>query len=122
MIRYRECLAGAIARMERDNRAGDGPQNTQTEHYRESAAIKVAFLTGVTFFSMFAGIGLKLGLAGRRYRRSLRTKPEEEGLEDPVLLAARALGWGTGYAVGGTGAVVLLSAGVWKLVSSGCVY
>ena len=103
--------------MEGDNSTGVPPQQVQTEPYRESMAAKVVFLAGVTFVSLFAGLGLKLGLAGRRYRRSLRSKPGEEGHEDPVLLAARALGWGTAYAAGGTGAIVLVSTGIWKLLN-----
>ena len=106
-----------MAGMEGDNSTGGTPQQVQTEPYRESMATKVVFLAGVTFVSLFAGLGLKLGLAGRRYRRSLRSKPGEEGHEDPVLLAARALGWGTAYAVGGTGAIVLVSTGIWKLLN-----
>ena len=93
-------------------------QLEQEEPYRESTASKVAFLAGVTFISLFAGLGIKLGLAGRRYRRSLRSKPGEEGHEDPVLLASRALGWGTAYAVGGVGALVVVSTAIWKVVSS----
>ena len=106
--------------MEGDNRAGDALHKMQVEPYKESVATKVAFLAGVTFVSLFAGLGLKLGLAGRRYRRSLRSKPGEEGHEDPVLLAARALGWGTAYAVAGTGGIVLLSTGIWRLLSRCC--
>lgn len=87
------------------------------EPYKESTATKVVFLASVTFVSLFAGLGLKLGLAGRRYRRSLRSKPGEEGHEDPVLLASRALGWGTAYALAGTGLLVLVSTGIWKLVN-----
>ena len=103
--------------MERDSSGGDAAQEAGAEPYRESVATKVVFLAGVTFVSMFAGLGLKLGLAGRRYRRSLRTKPGEEGLEDPVLLASRALAWGTAYALAGNCALVLVSTGIWKLLS-----
>ena len=103
--------------MEEDNGTGNSPQIARTEPYKEAMAAKVVFLAGVTFVSLFAGLGLKLGLAGRRYRRSLRSKPGEEGHEDPVLLASRALWWGTVYAVGGTGAIVLVSMGVLKLVN-----
>ena len=88
-----------------------------TTPYKESTGAKVAFLVSLTFMSMMAGVGIKLGLAGRRYRSSLRTKPGEVCHEDPVLLAARALGWGTLFAVAGTGGLVLAGTGVWALVS-----
>jgi hypothetical protein len=103
--------------MEEDSNTGVSPRNAQTEPYKEPVATKVAFLAGLTFFSLFAGLGLNLGLAGRRYRRSLRNKPGEEGHEDPVLLASRALAWGTAYSVGGTGLLVLVSTGVWKFLN-----
>lgn len=105
--------------MEGDNNNEGGLQVQQQQQipYKESTATKVVFLAGVTFVSMFAGLGLKLGLAGRRYRRSLKSKPGEEGLEDPVLLASRALCWGTVYALAGTGALVLVSTGICKLIS-----
>jgi len=85
--------------------------------YRESNSKKVAFLVAVTLVSLFSGFGLGLGLAGRRNRRSLKNKPGEPGHEDPVLLATRALGWGTVYAVAGTGGLVLACTGVWALVN-----
>ncbi|CAI8045348.1 hypothetical protein GBAR_LOCUS25088 [Geodia barretti] len=103
--------------MEEDSNTGDSPRNAETEPYKESVATKVAFLAGLTFVSLFAGLGLKLGLAGRRYRRSLRNKPGEEGHEDPVLLASRALAWGTAYSMGGTGVLVLVSTGVVKFLN-----
>ena len=87
------------------------------EPYKEPTATKIAFLAGLTFVSLFIGLGLKLGLAGRRYRRALKSKPGEEGHEDPVLLASRALSWGTAYALAGTGALVVVSTGIWKLVN-----
>ena len=94
------------------------PQQQATEEpYKESTATKVAFLASVTVVSLFAGLGIKLGLAGRRYRRALKSKPGEEGHEDPVLLASRALGWGTAYALAGTGVLVVVSTGIWKLVN-----
>ena len=85
--------------------------------YKESTTEKVVFLAGVSFISLFAGMSIRLGLAGSRYRRSLKSKPGENGHEDPVLLAARALGWGTMFAVAGTGGLLLAATGVWKLVS-----
>ena len=89
-------------------------QASTKEPYKESTGTKVVFLASLTFVSLFAGLGLKLG---RRYRRSLKSKPGEEGHEDPVLLASRALGWGTAYALAGTGVLVLVSTGIWKLVN-----
>lgn len=103
--------------MEEDNSTTDALQQISEDQYKESTATKVVFLASLTFVSLFAGLGLKMGLAGRRYRRSLKSKPGEEGHEDPVVLASRALGWGTVIAVGGTGALVLVSTGIWKLVS-----
>ena len=80
---------------------------------RESKLSKVAFLATCTFVSMFGGFALNLAVSGRRYRAAVKTKadsrnleiPKEVVLEDPVLLATRALGWGSMYAVLGTGAI-----------------
>lgn len=102
-----------------DNGESSDLQQEQIEvlPYRESISKKVAFLVTVTLLSMVTGFGLNLGLAGRRYRRSLKNKPGEAGHEDPVLLATRALGWGTAYAVAGTGGLVLAGTGVWTLLN-----
>ena len=107
------------------NEAGD--QNRHYAHYdhvmlledsgrgaqKESKLSKVAFLATCTFISMFGGFALNLAVSGRRYRAAVKAKadprslevPKEVVLEDPVLLATRALGWGSMYAVLGTGAI-----------------
>ena len=78
-----------------------------------SNAAKVFFLAGVTLISLCGGFGLNIALAGGRYRRGYKSM--QEGYEDPVLLATRALGWGTLYAVGGVGTVAVTVGCVWKL-------
>lgn len=80
---------------------------------------KVAFLATCTFFSMFGGFAVSLAVSGRRFRAKVKAKADpknvskenvtkEVELEDPVLLATRALGWGTLYSVVGTGAIGML--------------
>lgn len=84
----------------------------------ESKLSKVAFLATCAFVSMFGGFALNLAVSGRRYRSAVRATanpknidkqkvPSGEELEDPVLLATRALGWGSLYAMLGSGAIGL---------------
>ena len=92
---------------------------------KESSAVKFVFLTSCGFVALLGGFALNLALSGRRYRTSLKNKPTPEQvvhkygkdvvLEDPVLFATRALGWGTLYAVLGTGTIGLTALSVWKL-------
>lgn len=35
--------------------------------------------------------------------------------EDPVVLATRALGWGTLYSIMGTGTIAMAFVGIWKV-------
>ena len=118
----------------KENTPGDEPED-QSRHYahydhvmlledsgggaqRESKLSKIAFLATCTFVSMFGGFALNLAVSGRRYRAAVKAKadpknldkqktPKDVELEDPVLLATRALGWGSMYAVLGTGAIGL---------------
>lgn len=82
----------------------------------DSKLSRVAFLATCTFFSMFGGFAVSLAVSGRRFRAKVKAKADpknvskenvtkEVELEDPVLLATRALGWGTLYSVMGTGAI-----------------
>ena len=82
----------------------------------DSKLSRVAFLATCTFFSMFGGFAVSLAVSGRRFRAKVKAKADpknvskenvikEVELEDPVLLATRALGWGTFYSVMGTGAI-----------------
>lgn len=82
----------------------------------DSKFSKVAFLTTCTFLSMFGGFAVTLAVSGRRFRAKMQAKADPKNinkenitkeieLEDPVLLATRALGWGTLYSVMGTGAI-----------------
>ena len=82
----------------------------------DSKLSKVAFLATCTFFSMFGGFAVSLMVSGRRFRAKVKSKADSKNvnkenvmkeveLEDPVLLATRALGWGTLYSVMGTGAI-----------------
>ena len=85
---------------------------------RESKLSKVVFLATCTFVSMFGGFALNLAFGGRRYRTAVKATADPKNidrkrvaanieLEDPVILATRALGWGTLYAVLGSGAIGL---------------
>ena len=82
----------------------------------DSKFSRVAFLATCTFFSMFGGFAVSLAVSGRRFRAKVKAKADPKNLskenvtkeielEDPVLLATRALGWGTLYSVMGTGAI-----------------
>ena len=82
----------------------------------DSKLSRVAFLATCTFFSMFGGFAMSLAVSGRRFRAKVKSKADPKNLskenvtreielEDPVLLATRALGWGTLYSVMGTGAI-----------------
>ena len=82
----------------------------------DSKLSRVAFLATCTFFSMFGGFAVSLAVSGRRFRAKVKAKAnpknvskenvtKEVELEDPVLLATRALGWGTLYSVMGTGVI-----------------
>jgi hypothetical protein len=82
----------------------------------DSKLSRVAFLATCTFFSMFGGFAVSLAVSGKRFRAKVKSKADpksvskesvtkEVELEDPVLLATRALGWGTLYSVMGTGAI-----------------
>lgn len=82
----------------------------------DSKLSKAAFLTTCTFLSIFGGFAVSLAVSGKRFRAKVKTKVDSKNinkenvtkeveLEDPVLLATRALGWGTLYSVMGTGAI-----------------
>lgn len=69
------------------------------------------FFTGCIFISLLGGFGLNLAINGKKYREGLAVASKEGGgkvvLEDPMVLATRALGWGTLFAVIGSGSVGL---------------
>ena len=71
----------------------------------ESRLSRVVFLATCTFFSMFGGFAVSLVVGGKRFRAKVKAKADPKNvnkekitkdieLEDPVLLATRALGWG----------------------------
>ncbi len=94
----------------------------------ESNMVKLVFFVSCGFVTMLGGIGLQLAISGRKYRTSLKSKPSKDGLthsvelEDPVLLASRALGWGTLFSILGTGSIGLLTVGICKLLVGLAVY
>ena len=86
-----------------------------------------AFFTGCIFFSLLGGFGLNLAINGKKYKEGLTLNtsskaeiPKHIGaggkvvLEDPMVLATRALGWGTLFAIIGSGAVGLATAYILK--------
>lgn len=88
-------------------------RHPQKQHYLETTKFKVAFLAVASLSSLFGGVAIAVvGVAGRRFRTAYKTKTEE--MEDPVLLASRALLWGTLYSVSGVGVISLTGAGIWK--------
>ena len=88
--------------------------NSPSPSSGETTGSKVVFLAGVTLVSMLSGFGFNAAFAGRRRRAAYKAKLEG-GHEDPVLMATRALGWGSLYAVCGVGAIVATIIGISKL-------
>ena len=93
---------------------------------KESKLSKVVFLATCTFVSMFGGFALNLAVSGRRYRAAVKATadpknidrqkvPASVELEDPVILATRALGWGSLYAMLGSGAIGLAAYCVFRM-------
>ncbi len=68
-------------------------------------AVFLALVTGVGAIS---GFGFTLAAAKRQHPSSFT-----QGFEGGTALAARALGWGTVYAIGGVGALTFIA---WKLL------
>ena len=88
----------------------------------ETNTVKLVFLAGCGFVALMGGFSLQLAISGRKYRAAVKNKTVREGavvnkeLEDPVLFASRALGWGTFFAVLATGSISLATVGIWKLL------
>ncbi len=80
--------------------------------------LKVAFLAGTTLAAFFTGFCFT-ALGARASRGKLKVPAGPGGkvqeYEDPVVLATRALGWGTLYSVMGTGTIALGFVGIWKM-------
>ena len=76
---------------------------------------KVIFLGGVASLGILSGFGSAIAMAKKRDPTSFDKGllPGVERLESGGLLALRALGWGTVFAVGGVG---LLCFGVYKVL------
>ena len=113
----------------RDGEAQSEDQNIHYDHImlledrgrrtsQESNFSKVAFLATCAFVSLLGGFGLHLAIGGRRYRGAVKVRADPKNidkqkvttdieLEDPMLLATRALGWGSLYAVIGSGTIGL---------------
>lgn len=87
------------------------------------------FFTSCVIISLIGGFSLNLAINSKKYRVGMKTTEStlqqqalskvgvnnEVVLEDPVILATRALGWGTLYALIGTGAIGLTAVCIWKL-------
>ncbi|XP_077291984.1 transmembrane protein 242 [Arctopsyche grandis] len=73
-----------------------------------------AFLATIAGVSMFAGFGFTLAAAKKKDPHFFNKGviPSVELADTGAILALRALGWGTAYAIGGTS---LLCYGMWKL-------
>lgn len=119
----------------RASRADEGESEHQNSYYanydhimlledhgysivQESTPSKVVFLATCAFISMFGGFALNVAISGRRYRKAVKVTADPKNidrqkvpaaveLEDPVILATRALGWGSLYAMLGSGAIGL---------------
>ena len=107
----------------------DTPANSDT---KTSSAVGTAFFfTSCIIISLIGGFGLNLAINSKKYKEGWKeieskTPTPVEGvghmvgrkkvvLEDPMILATRALGWGTLYSLIGTGTIGLTLVGVWKL-------
>ena len=100
----------------------EDPQST-SKNKTESSIVKFVFLASCGFVALIGGFGLQLAVSSRRHRVIMKKKPVQDEpvvnkeLEDPVLFASRALGWGTIFAVLGTGSIGLVAVGIRKLLS-----
>lgn len=93
----------------------DIPTATTSLYSAKSMAVAASFFTGCILLSLVGGFGMKVAMNSRKYREGMATLQQQtaarlragEKLEDPMVLATRALGWGTLYAIIGSGAVGL---------------
>ncbi len=105
----------------------DVPSSPDARSSARFVAGDAAFFTGCIIFSLLGGFGLNLILNSKKYREGLainnsskqevpkHTPPGAKVvLEDPMVLATRALGWGTLFAIVGSGAVGLTTAYILK--------
>lgn len=99
-------------------------EDLPAQHQRLNVTVPVAFFTSCVVVSLLGGFGLRLVTTFRKLRKGLRIEAHQhavtgsggkEGMEDPVRLATRALGWGTLVAVIGSGAVGISTFYTWKL-------
>ena len=84
-----------------------------------------AFFATCVIVSLVGGFGLHMVLNNKKYREeikiysaqqaALRKMGGEMNHEDPSKLAVRALGWGSFYAVIGTGALGIIAVYTWRL-------
>lgn len=106
--------------------------NSDHKNYSGVGTGTAIFFTSCIIISLIGGFGLNLAINSKKYSRGLKEsktpKPvervvhvvgrsgrEKVVLEDPVILATRALGWGTLFSLIGTGTIGLTLVGVWKL-------
>ena len=87
------------------------------------------FFTSCVLVSLIGGFGLNIIINNKNYREGLKVDSTQQAmsnnvsrggskvvmLEDPMMFATRALGWGTLYAIIGSGTVGLTAVCIWKL-------
>ena len=91
--------------------------------------VTATFFTSCIVISLVGGFGLNLAFNSKKYMEPLRShndqskRPGHVGgangskvvLEDPMILATRALGWGSLFAILGSGTIGLTAVCFWKL-------
>ncbi len=100
----------------------EGSRQPEDERVQGSSHVgyKVAFLAGTTLVAFLTGFGFTaLGATragkGKKLKGPVGPGGKVQEHEDPVLLATRALGWGTMYSVAGTGTIGLAFMAIWKM-------
>ena len=106
---------------------------------KSNAIRTVTFFTTCIVVSLIGGFGLHMAINSRKYRQGMEeglkaaSQQQQQAfqhgattryggvghqtveLEDPMIFASRALGWGTLYAVLGSGSIGLTAVCIWKL-------
>lgn len=88
-----------------------------------ASAGAAAFFTSCVVGSLITGFGLHFAVNSKKYKEGLMVNSsngmskgnQKVVFEDPILLATRALRWGSFFAIIGSGAVGLTAVYIWKL-------